>query len=545
MSQNIKSSNDIQFVTLRDFQGMIQRQDPDKIPDNYSPLLVNQSLVKPGIWSKRQSCGILSTTRSGGVRGISEYLFAGNSDNTRLRMWRGGANAGKYELQTYSVTGNSYTAIDTSQGSIGYMQSVNFKNRIYHVSPTNYLSYESGGAITTLPDTAVFGDSCLIKAETIATAQGTLYIGNITTLNGKSFNYQDRVYYSVWDGNQTDVFYNPSDGFMMADRIEQSTSYFSVLEPVVGLFSFGQTGLMYVFTKNACWEFDQRYAQAKTGPRKICNIGLINKYAVTECNGWLIWMDYEGRIWAWAGSGLPLPITWELQDDENGEAILNNLDRNSLDGFCAGSLNNQFYFSIKTVSYRGTTLTNAVLKGLISQSRSVVLYSVDTFPTCPAMFCNVTINKTKRLVYGSLATDDIYLLNNPSSSETFDSYARTKFFDFNLPFYDKTFYRLFIKYRPQPTTHTFLRVRYSLDGETTYVDLSDPENGIDTWGTIDMGEGYTSTTFDNVKILNLPPEAKGRSISVEVGNGISGEDYEVSGIGFEFSTEGYDYTIRA
>ncbi len=42
----------IKTFWLKDFQGMNQRQDMDKIGDNQSWLLRNVSLDKPGTWSK-------------------------------------------------------------------------------------------------------------------------------------------------------------------------------------------------------------------------------------------------------------------------------------------------------------------------------------------------------------------------------------------------------------------------------------------------------------------------------------------------------------
>ena len=57
--------NKVNTFWQTNLQGVMQRQDPDKIPDSYSPLHVNVSTDKPGTWITRKGTDLLATTQVG------------------------------------------------------------------------------------------------------------------------------------------------------------------------------------------------------------------------------------------------------------------------------------------------------------------------------------------------------------------------------------------------------------------------------------------------------------------------------------------------
>ncbi len=541
----------VQFITLSSFGGISQRQDMDQISDNYSPLTVNVSNDKPGTWSKRNGIPQLGSTRSGGIKGLIEWnanTAAMTNANQRVRYFRGTNVAGRNNLETVDVSNGTFNINDTSQTVIDYVDSVNYIDRVYHISPSNYLSYETGSALAQVA-------TANIRGKCLATAQNTLFVGNVNVLNSIIVDYQSRVYYSDFTSNiPTDNFYDTAKG----QNITNTTNYFTVLAPVVGLFNFSATGLLYVFTRDACYSFDVRLLENRIGPLKKFNIGLINKKAICECNGAMYWMDYEGRIWSWSGYGLPQNVSWELQDDENGEAVLSQLDRSNLNAFAAGTIYNKIYFSLgqSLITYKGQTVANPVLRGLLTQNMQSITWGIDDFPVKPAMFTTTIINNSRKLVFGSLNTDDIYYINSGTNDGTniaINAYANTKFLDFGLQLYRKQFLRLLIKYKPQPVAGTYLVVKWAVDGVLPYTTLSDPTyvgggspaTGTAVRGTIDMNIGYTSTSFFYTQALELPNECIGKSISVQVGNSKVNQRFEVSAIGIEFVIEDYDISPRS
>lgn len=68
---------------MYDLQGIIQRQDMDKTPDNSSPSLVNISNAKPGTWIKDSGSALVDATQAGnGVYGL--ITFRKNDGTTVL-----------------------------------------------------------------------------------------------------------------------------------------------------------------------------------------------------------------------------------------------------------------------------------------------------------------------------------------------------------------------------------------------------------------------------------------------------------------------------
>ena len=512
-----------QFIT--DLQGMNQRQDPDKIPDNASPLLLNISLARPGTWSKRPGSTILSNiSRAGtGIQGMIDYLNLASVHSLR------DINTGGLEI----YNGTSYSTSFSGLSGTDMIQSAIYLNRHYFVGPNTYLQYETGTGTSTI----VGSPSNQIQARCITIMGPTMYIGGVT-------GNMDRVYYSVFDNVnnvQTDQLYEISP----AQTLATSTRFFSVITACTALFSYGSTGKIYAFTENECYQWDISYANNQSGPIKILDIGCCGPRAVTSCNGWMIWMDQNAKIWAWGGAGPAMPLSWDIEDDANGEAIINKIDKTQLILVAAGSLKNEFVFSVGNVTTFGEVINNAVIKGLISQNFNSVSWSVDSYPVRPAIFSKVRLNNTPVLVFGSSSTNDIYQMytnNYDDGGVLINARAKTKFLDFGSAFKTRNLNKWYFKFRPQIKQGTYLRVRYSFNCNITYTIASDPVGltPVNQYYVIDMYDLNASTLEDNIKMLNATTDNRFRTLSTEVGNGQLGEGFQVSGIGFLFETSELD-----
>lgn len=515
---------------LDDFIGVIQRQNSDRIPLNASPLLQNIALDKPGSWRKRGGSDLLSTTQAGnGVYGLIEYVP--NSGSRILRAVR------SQDLDTYDVGTDAYTQIDASQFTASTkVQSVNFLNRVYHISTADYLCYESGGTCT---DVGTGGDE--IKGNSIAVAQNTLFVGGVTYIGTTGVvNQQDRVYYSLFDSaNNTpdDQLYDNETG---TDTMATSTRWFTIIQPVKGLFSFGTTNLVYAFSEDYCYSFDMKLENNAVGPQKVFDIGLANPNAICQVNGWMIWMSPDCRLWAYGGAGTPIPLSWDIEDDANGETILSSIDKTKINEIALGATGNTIYVSIGDVSFHGTTITNTVLTGLMTQNMGHILWSFLSFPVKPYMFTPATFNGVKTLVFGALGVDDVYRINSGTNdgNTAINAFARTRFVDHGSPLNTHEMTRILIKCRPQSSDSTYLRIGYAKDGNESYTYITDPDGGtpITDYGVVDMYASDYSTNKDMMLIVNVPGGIKYRTISIELANTQSGEGFEVSGIGIVYKT---------
>jgi len=523
MSSGKLDSSQIYWIT--DLQGLNQRQDMDKIPDNYSPYLINIAVDKPGTWRKRPGSKLLSgASRAGsGINCLAEYV---QHDGTRyIRVIYG------TKLDNYDPTTDTYTNVLSGFTSDNEMQSTNYLNRQYYFSTTSDMSYDAGVSFAT-PVVSIRGYS-------IAQNQNTLYLGGITQLNGVNQNYQDRTYYSQFDNtNNTGT----NQFFKDTETLATSTNWFSIQSPVVGLFPYGSTGLLYVFSDHDCYSWDQINPNNGTGPKKVFDKGLAGKFAITTCNNWMIWMDAEYRMWAWGGAGQPMPIAWELEDDSLRESILSSLSGSI--HIAAGSLGNLFYFSIGNVTHKGETLNNVVLVGLMTQSSKAVLWSVYTFPVRPWNFTVATFSGSKVLLFGAYGVNDVYQLGYGvnDNATAVNARFRTKFYDMGVPFKTKMGNKVYIKYRPQASTNCFLKVKWAVDGSTNYTSLSDPDNAtpLVKYGVVNMYDATSSSKFDQVKVLELPADVRGRTISFEISNAQLDEQMEITGIGVQVDEEVLD-----
>ncbi len=526
----------MQEVWIPRLDSMNQRQDLDKIPDTYSPLLVNISVDKPGSWSTRKGTGLLATTQAGvGVQGLISY---NKLDSTKVvRAVR------STDLDTYSTTTNTYTQIDAAQFTAGArISSVNFNNLVYHSSSSDFLVSESGGACS---DVGAGADR--LKANDICVAQNTLFASNISYANGSAQAWQNRCYYSAFDsGNNvpSSQMWNTSEG-----SLANSTRWFTLPGIIKGSVSYGSApGLSYHFTDEECYSFDMGLVDNQIGPQSKFREGLVNKRAVTVCKSWMVFMNNKGSIFAWGGAGTPDQISFEIEDDSKGEAIINKIDKTWLPYVCAGSLGSKVFFSIGDIVYYNKTITNAVLVGLLlpSENGLTALWSLYSLPVRPVIFANATFSGEEVLLFGTDDVDDVYQLGTGTSDNgtAIDAYARTKYQVPSSHLRSNDFSKLLIKYRPQTVENTYLRVKYALDGGIDFKTITDPDNNITRYGVVDMYHADNATKLDDIKVLSLPNEVSGRSISIEVGNNQLDEAFEVTGIGFQATTKDLDITTK-
>ena len=496
-----------------DLQSIIERQDADKIQENYSPLLINISLDRPGTWIKRKGSSLLSGTQAGnGVYGLVTYKK--NDDTNVLRAVR------STDLDKY-VT--SWTALDTAQFTAStFVSSTNYLNRVYHISPSDLLCYESGSTCT---DVGTGDDR--IKANQVVTTQDTLFVCGVSYGVGAAQTWQDRIYYSLFDTANniaSHQLWEDAEG-----DLTSSTRFFTLLTPHKASVVFN--GLSYHFTADRCFEFDI----TTTSVKEVFNIGCAGPRAVTECNGWLIWMSPDGRIWGWGGAGQPMPMSWAIEDDVNGEAIINKISASNISAVSAGSLGNKFYFSVGGITVYNETISNAVIVGLLTQNLDNVLFSIYSYPYEPQIWANIKISNKESLVFGSSGVDDVFQVETGvnDGSTAISAKAKTSMLGFDSPLLNKDFEHLLVRFRPQSSSDTFLKVKYAIDGETAYTVLSDPDNSVTGAGKIDMYDS-SSTKRSLTKILKFPQEASGQLLSLEFSNDQLNESFEISGFGIKY-----------
>jgi len=510
---------DKKTLWIKDLGGMMQRQDMDKIPDNMSPFLMNISLDKPGTWRKRKGSALLNSTAAGaGTLGMIDY--AATDMTTKLHAYRG--------TTLYTYTPSTYTSIDATDitGTSKKVQSVNYLGRVYWISPEDNLRYESGSTTTQVLDNA--GSPIGIKGNTIAVAQRTLFVG------GSPERGRDRVYYTTFD--LTTFLGTHNFGPDAATwSFATTTNFFSVETPVTAMISYGMNGLVYVFTKYSLYSFNMAYEDKATGVNKELDIGCAGPRAVTICNGILMWMDPEGRIWGWKGEGSASLMSYHIEDDSNGDAIINKISATWIPEVAAGSLGSKVYFSIGDVTLWGVSYTNCVLVGQISPDASDIQWSIYSYPLKPTIFTNAFLSGRKVLLYGNESNLDIYQMETGTNdgSTAVTSFARTAFLDFSMTFSNKENVEILVKYKPQSVQdNTNLKISTAKNGTITYSAASDPDASDVTAGVIDM---YSADTvkLDDVKKILYPANNTFRTLSVELRNAQANEGMEISALGFK------------
>ena len=232
---------------------------------------------------------------------------------------------------------------------------------------------------------------------------------------------------------------------------------------------------------------------------------------------------------AWGGSDYPVELSWGIDDDTVGDSIISSMDEAELENVCAGSLGNEFWFSIGTVTLFDVTLTNAVLRAFWDQKGETLTWSVDTYPNKPTIMEIMRLDNKAVLTMGVDAVDDVYEMNKGlnDGSIAIDGRFRTKFYDFGIPFMDKEYDRIYVKYRPQPANNTDLDVNYAVNQNVSYTALSGTKRGV-----IDMYDANCSIKLGEIKKIGTPREMDKRNLSIELRNSALSESFEIQGIGY-------------
>lgn len=525
-----------QLYWIDNFAGIIQRQDPDKIPVNCSPLLKNISLGKIGSYVKRSGTDRLATTQAGnGVFGLIEYIP--NNGVNAIHAVR------STDLDSYNSGTNAWDQIDSAQFTASTkISSVNFNNRVYHISPSNNLCYETGGTCT---DVGSGGNE--IRAKLVATAQKTLFVGNVTTIAGGGVSYQDRVYYSDFTGinEKTDTLYDADQTMATSQR------WFSCDEPVVAMCAFGvPDSVIHIFTKNRLLRFDIRQESAAVGVVEIFKYGIAGQDAWTICNNNLVWMDPDGRILVWDGfSPEPVIASFTLEDDTYGESIISKIDKTQIDLVAAGSTGSTFRFSVGNITYYGETLNNCELVGLITPDKTNIFWSLNSYPVRPFKYINATLGGEKKLLFGVNNADDIYETNVGGNDEgtAIDAFARTMFTDCDVAMRTKDAIELWVKYRPSSIDTNYIKVSYAVDGEFSYTPFSDPDNvsPVNDYGVINTYDLNSAVKTDKMAVIKFPPGVEFRTLSIELRNSQSNELMDIAGIGIVYRSRPLNIRIDA
>ncbi len=527
-----------QAKQIDDLYGMVHRQDLNKIPDSAAVFLKNVTLTRTGNWNKRKGTDLKGATQTGvGVFGLISYNPTGGTYT--LHSIR------DQDADTYSSTTDVWTEIDANQFTASTrVESTNFLDRIYSITTADFLCYESGSTYT---DVGAANDR--LKGTDIDIAQQTLFVGGITYGNGSVQSWQNRVYYSLFNAGSdilpSHQLWENSEGSLTA-----STRFFTVKGPIMGLYSYND--LIHVFTNKDCTTFDMRYEQQGVGPQIVFSQGLANTRSICTCNGYMIFMSPDKRLWAWGGSAPLMELSWDIEDDEQGRALINAISEAEVSNIALGSLGNQFFVSVGNITFLGETINNAVIRGLVTQNLNSVMWSVDSYPVRPVIFANTRINNKEVLCFGTSAADlveDIYQMeigvnDGVTGTVAVDSYGRTKFLDFGMPIKSKTGDSIYIEYAPQSTQDTYLEVKYAIDGKYSYLPITDPDatTPVTNHSDIDMYSSDSATKTDAMQLVKFPAGVSFRTLSIETGNGQLNESYEVKSIAFFF--EDMDLNIK-
>jgi hypothetical protein len=504
------------------FFGMDRRLDPDKIGDGYSPLAVNVDLARLKTVRKRQGQTLLGTAKIGNfpIQSIIEYIRTDSEPEIHAVI--------SGSLFKYDKVAKSWTTLNSGCfPSKKQVQSVQFKNRIYHVSIEDNLQWEDGTVAT---PTTVNGS---VKAKCMAVGQRTLFIGGVT-FGGVS--YPSRVYYSRFDviaGVSTDVFWESTEtGF--AD----STRFFDVEGgQVQAITSFGNRNRVYVFSDTKCYAFD--IDQVETNPFgalvEVFPIGCCGAKAIYGTDAMLYWMDKLGKIWGWSGNTTrPEELSYIIDDENLGSSVISKIDKTvgNMSQISAFGLGKRIYFNVGSIQLDNVSLPNCAIKLSLSQNGLRANFSLDTFQDRLLNGCVVTLDTGKYLAVGN--SSNVLLLNNglndidkQGAEVAIDSYYRTKSYHFNSPFTEKQVNTMMVKYRPTLIDPCYLQVKMSLDSDNNWQTITDPTEAVARFGIVNM-YNEKATKQQVTATLNIPNEYKGLTFAFEFGNAKKDQSYEIS-----------------
>jgi len=520
------------------FYGMDRRLDSDKIPDGFSPLCVNVDLDRLSTVRKRKGTALLGVggAKDQTVQSIIEYV--NTSGNTEIHSVRNGSLY-KYDTSTKTwglLVSNIFGSKTLTDRKLYQVQSVQYKNRIYHVSGGDYLQYNSGDSTSTFVGSS---DENKIKGYCLAVAQRTLFIGNVI-VNGVS--YPNRVYYSLFNTKtiqEGDQFWNDEETGLLA-----STRYFDLQGGnIQAMVNFGNRNGVYIFTDTKCYTFD--VTQVESNPFgalvEVFAFGCAGNRAIRVIDGVMYWMDKQGKIWAWTGNTYkPEEISYGIDDEGLGDSVVSAIDKSAdnLSKVCVFGFGRKVYFSIGNLNLDNEVMANACVKITMSQSGQRSLISIDTFPDRILCATIVSLNNNKLLAVGNSSNtlllgsgyNDIDVNNVEIAVPAF---YRTRYYDFGDPFSNKSIRSVLIKYRPQSIIDSYLTVKVAVNGSTEYQAISDKTNSITTNGFIDMHDENSNFLKQKLGKINLPISTQANLISFEFGTYDKNVSFEISSFGFK------------
>lgn len=515
------------------FFGMNRRLDADKIPDGFSPLAVNVDLDKIGTVRKRKGTDLLGTAGvpDSKVQSITEYVNP--QGVSEVQIIRNGT------IYRYDSTNDTYIQVgDGGQfPSLKQVQSVNYKGRVYYVTEDEALRWNAGDNVVTLVNNETPANQ--IKAACVATAQQTLFIGNVTI---NSVNYPRRFYYSYFDSDtitETDQFWKTEEtGF------SDSTSFYDLQGGAIqAMIGYSARNQAYIFTDTKCYQFDitQAYTAPQNAIQEIFSIGCAGPKAVTVCDGVLYWMDKQAKMWAWRGSSsLPTELSYIIDDNGLGDSIISSIDKSAenLKKVCVFGIGKRVYFSVGLINVDNQALNNACVKISLSKDGLDGYFSVDTYPNRIVCASVGTVGSIQTLLVGD--STNVLKMNSQyhdtdtnALSTAINSYYRTKNLHFNYPFQEKKIQNIIVKYRPVDTEDTYLSLKVTTDGNTEYISISDSPSGVTNKGVINMYSSNSIFQKQAIKKAKLTQNMTGQTIGFELGNNQIDQSYEISMFGFD------------
>jgi len=237
------------------------------------------------------------------------------------------------------VGSNIGTADDRTDWDWTYAR-IGGEDRVYFTNGVSNLHYTNGTAITEVSD---------VKAKYIATKENVLVIGCLTETHGPNT--------MLWSHGNTHSFYDVDDA---TDSYADSNYKIYLDSPCTGIKCFNW--MVYAFTEtDGLYEID--ISQSGAIPRKISTHGTMSPKSVAVGDDSMFWADQYG-IWAMPINGDILKISKSV-DKFYEEVTGANFYQ------LTGGVNSkgQYELHLGTLSFQGTTYTNAILLYEIEQSR--------------------------------------------------------------------------------------------------------------------------------------------------------------------------------
>jgi hypothetical protein len=515
------------------FYGMDRRLDSDKLGNGFSPLAVNVDLDRLGTVRKRKGTSLLGNhgEKDSPVQTLIEYVT--NAGDTEIHMARNGT------LYKYNKDTNAWDVLSAAKfASLKPVESVLYKNRVYHVSTEESLCWNVGDKTVV----EVGEGANKIKGACLGTGQRTLYIGRVT-IDG--VDYPDRVYYSLFDidkGQEGDQFWNDAEGEEVGS-LKNSTRWFRVEGGIVqSIVSFPNKNKVFIFSDTKCYSFD--VSQVESSPfnalTEVFQIGCAGPRAATVVDGVMYWMDKQAKIWAWSGIGSrPEEISYLIDDENLGDSVISQISKSpeNLNQVAAFGLGKRVYFNIGSINLDRVSLPNAAIKLSASQNGLRANFSIDTFQDRLILGTVITLNGAKVLAVGN--SSNVLLLNSGYNDidklnieAPVDSFYRTKSYHYGYPLQNKKIMSLYVKFKPQVNEQSYLNIKVSVNGDLDFTSLSTPTAEELGHGTIDMYDDSADRLKQKTKKVNMKAELKGQTLAFEFGNNQLNQTYEVSTFGF-------------